>query len=82
MALKERKGEYEATGNANYHKGEHTSRKDAMTGGFPFRGLSVLLEELASRRTPMEPMRHAACELPSSEWQFHSITIKHPFPDR
>lgn len=34
MALKERKAEYETTGNANYHKGEHTSRKDAMTGGY------------------------------------------------
>uniref|UniRef100_A0A674P640 Catenin (cadherin-associated protein), delta 2b n=1 Tax=Takifugu rubripes TaxID=31033 RepID=A0A674P640_TAKRU len=33
MALKERKAEYETTGNANYHKGEHTSRKDAMAGG-------------------------------------------------
>uniref|UniRef100_A0A674PQ23 Catenin (cadherin-associated protein), delta 2b n=1 Tax=Takifugu rubripes TaxID=31033 RepID=A0A674PQ23_TAKRU len=32
MALKERKAEYETTGNANYHKGEHTSRKDAMAG--------------------------------------------------
>lgn len=35
MALKERKADYEMTGNANYHgnKGEHTSRKDTMTGG-------------------------------------------------
>ncbi|XP_078791680.1 catenin delta-2b isoform X22 [Oryzias latipes] len=34
MALKERKADYEATGNAGYHgnKGEHTSRKDAMMG--------------------------------------------------
>lgn len=34
MALKERKADYELTGNASYHgnKGEHTSRKDAMTG--------------------------------------------------
>ncbi|XP_026231292.1 catenin delta-2b isoform X2 [Anabas testudineus] len=34
LALKERKAEYESTGNASYHgnKGEHTSRKDAMTG--------------------------------------------------
>ncbi|XP_068197273.1 catenin delta-2b isoform X10 [Antennarius striatus] len=34
MALKERKTDYESTGNASYHgnKGEHTSRKDAMTG--------------------------------------------------
>ncbi|XP_036072395.1 catenin delta-2b isoform X6 [Oryzias melastigma] len=34
MALKERKADYEATGNASYHgnKGEHTSRKDAMMG--------------------------------------------------
>lgn len=34
MALKERKGDYELTGNATYHgnKGEHTSRKDTMTG--------------------------------------------------
>lgn len=34
MALKERKADYETTGNASYHgnKGEHTSRKDAMTG--------------------------------------------------
>ncbi|KAM4551848.1 catenin delta-2b isoform 5-T5 [Odontesthes bonariensis] len=34
MALKERKADYESTGNASYHgnKGEHTSRKDAMTG--------------------------------------------------
>uniref|UniRef100_A0A8D3AYD8 Catenin delta-2-like n=1 Tax=Scophthalmus maximus TaxID=52904 RepID=A0A8D3AYD8_SCOMX len=33
MALKERKADYESTGNASYHgnKGEHTSRKDAMT---------------------------------------------------
>ncbi|KAJ0058953.1 hypothetical protein NL108_003287, partial [Boleophthalmus pectinirostris] len=32
MALKERKADYESTGNATYHgnKGEHTSRKDAM----------------------------------------------------
>ncbi|XP_029930727.1 catenin delta-2b isoform X4 [Myripristis murdjan] len=39
MALKERKADYESTGNTSYHgnKGEHTSRKDAMaaqiTGG-------------------------------------------------
>uniref|UniRef100_A0A669D878 Catenin (cadherin-associated protein), delta 2b n=1 Tax=Oreochromis niloticus TaxID=8128 RepID=A0A669D878_ORENI len=34
MALKERKADYESTGNASYHssKGEHTSRKDAMAG--------------------------------------------------
>uniref|UniRef100_A0A3P8SAC5 Catenin (cadherin-associated protein), delta 2b n=1 Tax=Amphiprion percula TaxID=161767 RepID=A0A3P8SAC5_AMPPE len=34
MALKERKADYESTGNASYHgsKGEHTSRKDAMIG--------------------------------------------------
>ncbi|XP_074506352.1 catenin delta-2b isoform X5 [Sebastes fasciatus] len=34
MALKERKQDYESTGNASYHgnKGEHTSRKDAMMG--------------------------------------------------
>ncbi|XP_041848973.1 catenin delta-2b isoform X9 [Melanotaenia boesemani] len=34
MALKERKTDYDSTGNASYHgnKGEHTSRKDAMTG--------------------------------------------------
>ncbi|KAM8850194.1 catenin delta-2b isoform 3-T4 [Spinachia spinachia] len=34
VALKERKAEYESTGNASYHgnKGEHTSRKDAMMG--------------------------------------------------
>lgn len=34
MALKERKADYELTGNASYHgnKGEHTSRKDAMAG--------------------------------------------------
>uniref|UniRef100_A0A3P8QSI1 Catenin (cadherin-associated protein), delta 2b n=1 Tax=Astatotilapia calliptera TaxID=8154 RepID=A0A3P8QSI1_ASTCA len=34
MALKERKSDYESTGNASYHssKGEHTSRKDAMAG--------------------------------------------------
>ncbi|XP_023190901.1 catenin delta-2-like isoform X4 [Xiphophorus maculatus] len=34
MALKERKEDYESTGNASFHgnKGEHTSRKDAMTG--------------------------------------------------
>ncbi|XP_032422135.1 catenin delta-2b isoform X3 [Xiphophorus hellerii] len=34
MALKERKADYESTGNASFHgnKGEHTSRKDAMTG--------------------------------------------------
>ncbi|XP_073347487.1 catenin delta-2b isoform X5 [Pagrus major] len=34
MALKERKADYESTGNASYHgsKGEHQSRKDAMTG--------------------------------------------------
>uniref|UniRef100_A0A8C5I1S1 Catenin delta-2-like n=1 Tax=Gouania willdenowi TaxID=441366 RepID=A0A8C5I1S1_GOUWI len=34
MALKERKADYELTGNAGYHgnKGEHTSRKDAMAG--------------------------------------------------
>ncbi|XP_029380163.1 catenin delta-2b isoform X5 [Echeneis naucrates] len=33
MALKERKADYESTGNASYHsnKGGHTSRKDAMT---------------------------------------------------
>ncbi|CAG5897174.1 unnamed protein product [Menidia menidia] len=33
MALKERKADFESTGNASYHsnKGEHTSRKDAMT---------------------------------------------------
>uniref|UniRef100_A0A3B4YI16 Catenin (cadherin-associated protein), delta 2b n=1 Tax=Seriola lalandi dorsalis TaxID=1841481 RepID=A0A3B4YI16_SERLL len=33
MALKERKADYESTGNASYlgNKGEHTSRKDAMT---------------------------------------------------
>lgn len=33
LALKDRK-DYETTGNAGYHgnKGEHTSRKDAMTG--------------------------------------------------
>uniref|UniRef100_A0A673AZX5 Catenin (cadherin-associated protein), delta 2b n=1 Tax=Sphaeramia orbicularis TaxID=375764 RepID=A0A673AZX5_9TELE len=37
MALKERKADYESTGNASYHsnKGEHTSRKDAMTGRSP-----------------------------------------------
>ncbi|XP_037315329.2 catenin delta-2-like isoform X2 [Pungitius pungitius] len=34
VALKERKADYELTGNASYHgnKGEHTSRKDAMMG--------------------------------------------------
>uniref|UniRef100_A0A7N8XCD5 Catenin (cadherin-associated protein), delta 2b n=1 Tax=Mastacembelus armatus TaxID=205130 RepID=A0A7N8XCD5_9TELE len=34
MALKERKADYESTGNASYlgNKGEHTSRKDAMAG--------------------------------------------------
>ncbi|XP_068604431.1 catenin delta-2-like isoform X2 [Brachionichthys hirsutus] len=34
VALKERKADYESTGNASYHgnKGEHTSRKDTMTG--------------------------------------------------
>lgn len=34
MALKERKADYESTGNASYHgsKGEHQSRKDTMTG--------------------------------------------------
>lgn len=34
MALKERKADYEMTGNATYrgNKGEHTSRKDAMMG--------------------------------------------------
>lgn len=34
MALKERKADYELTGNASYrgNKGEHTSRKDAMMG--------------------------------------------------
>ncbi|XP_008431263.1 catenin delta-2b isoform X5 [Poecilia reticulata] len=34
MALKERKADYESTGNASFHgnKGEHMSRKDAMTG--------------------------------------------------
>uniref|UniRef100_A0A667X2J8 Catenin (cadherin-associated protein), delta 2b n=1 Tax=Myripristis murdjan TaxID=586833 RepID=A0A667X2J8_9TELE len=34
MALKERKADYESTGNTSYHgnKGEHTSRKDAMAG--------------------------------------------------
>uniref|UniRef100_A0A3Q3GLG5 Catenin (cadherin-associated protein), delta 2b n=1 Tax=Labrus bergylta TaxID=56723 RepID=A0A3Q3GLG5_9LABR len=34
MALKERKADYESTGNASYHgsKGEHTSRKDGMAG--------------------------------------------------
>uniref|UniRef100_A0A1A8MQX8 Catenin (Cadherin-associated protein), delta 2b n=1 Tax=Nothobranchius pienaari TaxID=704102 RepID=A0A1A8MQX8_9TELE len=34
MALKERKADYESTGNASFHgnKGEHTSRKDAMAG--------------------------------------------------
>lgn len=34
ISLKERKTDYESTGNATYHgtKGEHTSRKDAMTG--------------------------------------------------
>ncbi|KAE8291385.1 Catenin delta-2 Delta-catenin GT24 Neural plakophilin-related ARM-repeat protein [Larimichthys crocea] len=34
MALKERKADYDSTGNASYHgnKGEHTSRKDAMAG--------------------------------------------------
>ncbi|XP_077955005.1 catenin delta-2b isoform X8 [Gasterosteus aculeatus] len=34
VALKERKADYESTGNASYHgnKGEHTSRKDAMMG--------------------------------------------------
>ncbi|XP_056148702.1 catenin delta-2b isoform X2 [Lampris incognitus] len=34
MALKERKTDYDSTGNASYHgnKGEHTSRKDAMAG--------------------------------------------------
>ncbi|XP_067385429.1 catenin delta-2b isoform X7 [Channa argus] len=34
MVLKDRKADYESTGNASYHgnKGEHTSRKDAMTG--------------------------------------------------
>ncbi|XP_069367284.1 catenin delta-2b isoform X11 [Paralichthys olivaceus] len=33
MVMKERKADYETTGNASYHgnKGEHTSRKDAMT---------------------------------------------------
>ncbi|XP_033960315.1 catenin delta-2b isoform X1 [Pseudochaenichthys georgianus] len=37
MALKERKADYESTGNASYHgnKGEHTSRKDAMMGQIP-----------------------------------------------
>uniref|UniRef100_A0A8C3AYT4 Catenin (cadherin-associated protein), delta 2b n=1 Tax=Cyclopterus lumpus TaxID=8103 RepID=A0A8C3AYT4_CYCLU len=34
VALKERKADYESTGNASYHgnKGEHISRKDAMMG--------------------------------------------------
>ncbi|TNN55728.1 Catenin delta-2 [Liparis tanakae] len=34
VALKERKADYDSTGNASYHgnKGEHTSRKDAMMG--------------------------------------------------
>ncbi|TKS80360.1 Catenin delta-2 [Collichthys lucidus] len=34
MALKERKADYDSTGNASYHgnKGEHTSRKEAMAG--------------------------------------------------
>ncbi|KAG7255589.1 hypothetical protein CRUP_012270 [Coryphaenoides rupestris] len=37
MAAKERKADYESTGNAGYHgnKGEHTSRKDAMAGQIP-----------------------------------------------
>uniref|UniRef100_H3C4Q8 Catenin (cadherin-associated protein), delta 2b n=1 Tax=Tetraodon nigroviridis TaxID=99883 RepID=H3C4Q8_TETNG len=43
MALKERKAEYETTGNANYHKGEHTSRKDAMTGSSLPSELTVML---------------------------------------
>lgn len=37
ISLKERKTDYESTGtNATYHgnKGEHTSRKDTMTGEF------------------------------------------------
>lgn len=43
ISLKERKTDYECTGgNATYHgaKGEHTSRKDAMTGERPSRAPS------------------------------------------
>lgn len=47
MALKERKAEYETTGNANYHKGEHTSRKDAMTGGYSIKVSAIRPPELA-----------------------------------
>uniref|UniRef100_A0A672H6H4 Catenin (cadherin-associated protein), delta 2b n=1 Tax=Salarias fasciatus TaxID=181472 RepID=A0A672H6H4_SALFA len=49
MALKERKADYESTGNASYHgnKGEHTSRKDAMTGRKFRHGTSAAL----SRKT-------------------------------
>lgn len=39
ISLKERKTDYESTGsNATYHgtKGEHTSRKDTMTGELSF----------------------------------------------
>lgn len=39
ISLKERKTDYESTGtNATYHgsKGEHTSRKDTMTGEIMF----------------------------------------------
>lgn len=44
ISLKERKTDYESTGsNATYHgtKGEHTSRKDTMTGELSF--LRILL---------------------------------------
>ncbi|XP_055084249.1 catenin delta-2b isoform X1 [Periophthalmus magnuspinnatus] len=69
MALKERKADYESTGNATYHgnKGEHTSRKDAMnaqiSGGSStlHRGAYVSptddlkYNQIASQGLPSEP---------------------------
>nr|XP_020502695.1 catenin delta-2-like isoform X3 [Labrus bergylta] len=69
MALKERKADYESTGNASYHgsKGEHTSRKDGMAGQMSA-GSSTLLRgayvsptddlkynQISSQGLPSEP---------------------------
>uniref|UniRef100_A0A673AW81 Catenin (cadherin-associated protein), delta 2b n=1 Tax=Sphaeramia orbicularis TaxID=375764 RepID=A0A673AW81_9TELE len=63
MALKERKADYESTGNASYHsnKGEHTSRKDAMTGRSPIHRAYVSptddlkYNQVSSQGLPSEP---------------------------
>lgn len=69
MALKERKADYESTGNASYHsnKGEHTSRKDTMNAQIPggsstlHRGAYVSptdelkYNQIASQGLPSEP---------------------------